>query len=112
MNSSGLRPMEFNVVVMLDKAQEKTAGGVYLPATTVEKDKLACEEGELVAVSPHAFSYAEWAPSAVPPKVGDRVLIARFSGVLRERGGRDYRIVKDKDIVAVVDSPVSVQEAA
>ncbi len=111
-NPSGLSPLEFNVVVRLDKAEEKTAGGIYLPATAQDRDKFECEEGDLVAVSPFAFSYADWPEGARMPQIGDRVLISRFAGVLRERGGRDYRIVKDKDIVAVIETPAAIREAA
>lgn len=112
MNDSGLSPMEFNVVVRLDKIEEKTAGGIILPSAKLDRDKLETEEGELVALSPHAFTYAEWPEGARKPQEGDRVLIARFAGVLRERCGRDYRIVKDKDIVAVVEPSVSAVPAA
>lgn len=97
-----LIPMEFNVVVELDPVEEKTAGGLILPQAKVDRDKLEAEEGTLVAVSPHAFSYAEWPEGARQPQVGDRVLVARFAGVLRERDGKSLKIVKDKDIIAVV----------
>ena len=100
-----LIPMEFNVVVELDPVEEKTAGGLYLPPTKVDRDKLEAEEGTLVAVSPHAFTYAEWPEGSRQPRVGDRVLIARFAGVLRERDGKSLKIVKDKDIIAVVEKP-------
>ena len=50
------RPMEFNVVVELDPVEEKTKGGIILPTEKVERDKLAFEEGTLVAASPFAFS--------------------------------------------------------
>lgn len=104
-----LIPMEFNVVVELDPIEEKTAGGIILPGAKVDRDKLEAEEGTLVAVSPHAFSYAEWPAGARMPAIGDRVLIARFAGVLRERDGRSLKIVKDKDIIAVVDQPVDLK---
>ena len=99
-----LIPMEFNVVVEIDVPEEKTASGIFLPQTKVDRDKLEAEEGILVAVSPHAFTYAEWPEGARMPKVGDKVLIARFAGVLRERDGRNLKIVKDKDIIAIVDT--------
>ena len=111
-NDSGLLPMEFNVVVRMDKAEEKTAGGIILPTSTQDRDKLSAEEGELVAVSPHAFTYAEWPENERKPQPGDRVIIARYAGVLRERNGRDFRIVKDKDIVAVVEQVPALSAAA
>jgi len=105
MNKCDLIPMEFNVVVELDPVEEKTASGLYLPETKVNRDKLEAEEGTLVAVSPHAFTYADWPEGSRKPEVGDRVLIARFAGILRERDGTSFKIVKDKDIIAVVEKP-------
>jgi chaperonin GroES len=99
------RPVEFNVVVELDPIEEVTKGGIILPGEKVERDKLAYEEGTLVALSPLAFSYAnpsDWMDQRMP-QAGDRVLLARYQGILREKDGKNYRIVKDKDIVAVIE---------
>lgn len=103
MTKCDLIPMEFNVIVELDPIEEKTSGGIILPSQKVDRDKLEAEEGTLVAIAEHAFTYAEWPAGARKPTVGDRVLIARFAGVLRERDGRSLKIVKDKDIIAVVE---------
>jgi chaperonin GroES len=102
-NDSGLKPMEYNVVVEMDPVEERTESGLYLPPSKVDRDKLATEEGTLVALSPHAFTYAEWPTGASPPAVGDRVLIARYAGAIHERAGKTFRVLKDKDIVAVVE---------
>lgn len=112
MNDSGLSPTGFNVVVRMDTAETVSPGGIIMPEKVQERDKLAVEEGELVAVSPLAFNFAEW-PDGSHPQVGDRVIIKRYDGLLRERGGRDYRIVEDRSIVAVIE-PVaqSVERAA
>lgn len=104
-NESGLRPMEFNVVVEMDPVEEKTAGGIILPISKTDRDELATEEGRLVALSPHAFTYADWPESETPPSAGDRVLIARYAGAIHKRGGKTFRILKDKDIVAVIEPP-------
>ncbi len=104
MNESGLMPLEFNVVVKIDAIEDKI-GSIFIPTSAKERENLAVEEGTLVAVSPHAFTYAEWPEGACPPEVGAKVLIARYAGVLRERDGKQFRIVKDRDIVAVVETP-------
>jgi co-chaperonin GroES (HSP10) len=100
------KPLEFNVVIELDPVEEKTAGGIILISATKEADKLACEEGTLVAISPHAFSYAEWGDTP-KPEVGQRVMIKRYDGILREREiagvKRTYRIVQDKIVVALIE---------
>lgn len=103
-NSSGLQPLEYNVIVRMDAVETKTAGGILLPDTKKDRDEMAADEGTLVAISPHAFDYADW--GAHPkPKEGDRVLFAQFDGRLWERGGVKYRILKDKSLIAVLDQP-------
>lgn len=115
-NNSGLTPVEYFVVVELDPVEEKTAGGIILPTTIQDKDKLSTQEGTLVAVSPHAFSYADNWPDGSVPQVGQRVLFKRYSGALHERTvcgvKRDYRLLNDKDIIAIVEEPQKMQEAA
>jgi chaperonin GroES len=117
MNQSGLIPLEFFVVVELDPTEEKTKGGIILPSQTTDKDKLATQEGTLVAVSPHAFSYAEWRADMRKPEVGERVLFKRYAGSLHERetGGakRSYRLLNDKDVIAIVEpeAPAVAQAA-
>lgn len=100
-----IRPMEFNVVVELDEVASKSPGGILLLPTAQERDKLGIQEGTLVAASPLAFSYGEWPEGHEPPAIGCRVLFARYSGLVREEDGKSFRILKDKDIVAVLDQP-------
>lgn len=111
-NKSGLRPMEFNVVVEMDPVEEKTAGGIILPTSKTDRDKLAAEEGTLVALSPLAFTYEEWPEAEAKPAIGDRVLIARYAGAIHERDGKTFRILKDRDIVAVVEQQPAFAAAA
>jgi chaperonin GroES len=111
-NDSGLVPVEFFVVVALDPLEEKTAGGIILPTSTQDKDNLATQDGTLIAASPHAFSYAEGWPEGSMPQVGQRVLFKRYAGHLHERAGKNYRLLNDKDIVAIVDAPAAMAAAA
>src|SRR5438128_2729443 len=103
-----IEPLEFNVVVELDPVETKTKGGIILIENEQERQKLSCEEGTLVAISPHAFSYAEtWPADRPPPQVGQRVFIKRHDGLLREREidgvKKVFRIVQDKSVVAVIN---------
>lgn len=106
-NESKIWPIEYNVVVAPTEVKEKTAGGIIIPDATKERDQFAQMEGVLVAVSPFAFSYenaSAWAEVGVEkPKPGERVLFAKYSGaVVKGRDGKDYRILKDKDVSAVL----------
>jgi co-chaperonin GroES (HSP10) len=96
----------------MDPVEEKTAGGIIVPQTKTDRDKLAADEGTIVAASPLAFSYAEWPEGARIPQVGDRILMAQFDGRIWERGGQTYRLIKDKSVIAVVEQPTPLAAAA
>jgi co-chaperonin GroES (HSP10) len=108
----GLIPMEFNVIVELDPDEEKTAGGIILTVEKVERNRLEEVEGTLVALSPLAFGYDDWPPEARKPAAGDRVYFARYAGILTQRGDRWVRIIKDRDIVAVIEPKPALARAA
>jgi co-chaperonin GroES (HSP10) len=112
-NESGMLPMEFHVIVKPDPLEEVSPGGIILRTEQAkDRDKLAIEEGTLVAVSPMAFTYADWPEGARKPEVGDRVVVKRHAGWLRTVGKQDYRILNDKDIVAIIEPPARAVAAA
>ena len=111
-NDSGIYPVEFNCVVRLDPAETKTPGGIIIPDSKAERDELAMDEGTLVAVSPTAWTYADWPEGARQPQPGDRVLFARYEGRIIERAGAKYRIVKDRSIIAVIETQPSLAAVA
>lgn len=102
-NKSGILPTEYNVLILPDEVEEVTKGGIILTAQTQESDQHAAVEGTLVAMSPLAFTYEdapEW--SRHKPKLGQKVIIARYGGNLFDgKDGKKYRLLKDKDILAV-----------
>lgn len=102
-NLTGVHPVEFNVLVQPVPVERKTQGGILLPDETHDKHQAAAVEGTIIAVSPLAFSYDDW-PVEKRPKAGDRVVYAKYAGMTLTRHGADYRLLKDKDIAAVVRS--------
>jgi chaperonin GroES len=94
-------------VVRPVEVEEKTAGGIIVPELARARMQQASMEGIIVHIAPLAFTYERW-PESVdgegPPKIGDRVVFAKFSGIDRKgKDGVDYRIIKDKDIAAVLE---------
>lgn len=101
-NPSGIEPIEFKVLVRPKKAEERTKGGIVLPEQVVEKDQHAAMEGEVIAMSPLAFTYEEWPAGSRKPEVGDVVVFARYAGItVKGNDTVEYRLMNDKDIVAV-----------
>ena len=99
-NGSGIEPVDVRVLVLPDAPKEKSAGGIFIPETTKEKEKFASMKATVVAVGDNAF--AEWGDVA-KPKAGDRVLMAQYAGTnVKGDDGTDYRVINDEDIIAVL----------
>jgi co-chaperonin GroES (HSP10) len=98
----GLRPTGFNIIVAMAPPEAQTRSGLHLPDSIVEKAKLTEVRGRLVAMSPACFDFADFA--GVAPKQGDVIQFAKLAGVLvTGSDGRDYRVMQDKDVVAIVE---------
>ena len=99
-NSSGILPLEYKVLVLPKQVETQTKSGIILTATTQEREQAATVEGTVVAMSPYAFD--EFANAK--PGVGDTVLIAKYGGQIHTgRDGREYRLLNDKDILAILE---------
>lgn len=96
-NTSGIRPINLNVLVLPDPVEEKK-GALYLPDEVREKDKHAQTKGTIIALCPDAFS-----EMSDRPKPGDRCTFARYGGaVVRADDGTDYRLLKDVDVTGLL----------
>jgi co-chaperonin GroES (HSP10) len=105
-NQSGIRPVQYMVLVKPDEVEKATKGGIILPETKVEKDEFQRMEGLLVAVSPMAFTHKDWPDdmAALKPKVGDRVTFARYNATeIMGRDGGKYWLMKDESILGVME---------
>lgn len=103
MNTSGIQPMEFNVLVLPSEVEAKTKGGIILADETLEKEQFGRMEGTLVAVSPLAFSFADWPDPAEQPQVGQTVVFSKYQATeVTGRDGRKYWLMKDKSIAGVM----------
>lgn len=97
-----IRMMEFNVLVDQDKTEEKTAGGLYLSQDVQERGKHQQTFGTIIDVAPLAFNEDIWPPDMERPKPGDRVMFAQHAGTFAKFDGKEYRVIKDRDVVAVI----------
>jgi chaperonin GroES len=101
------RPLHDRVVVKRLDAEEKTAGGIIIPDTAKEKPS----QGEIVAVGKGGRDEAgKLIPLDV--KTGDRVLFGKWSGTEVKIDGVDYLIMKESDIMGVLDAEVARKKAA
>lgn len=100
----GFDPVEYNVLIAPEEVETKTSGGIIIPENTKETEQTAQVRGLIVSVSPLAFNFDEWPTDAPPrPKAGDHVIYAKYGGtIIKGDDGRDYRLLKDKDVCAVI----------
>lgn len=100
-NTSGVYPLDLRVLVLPDSAEAVTKGGIILPEPEVDKQKFAQCKATIIAVGENAFHEARRNPDFVKPAPGDRVLIAKYHGVMivGDDGG-DYRLLNDEDVTA------------
>lgn len=93
-----IKPLSDRVVVKSVEAEEKTKTGIFLTASAQEKPQVA----EVVAVGPGARDdNGKLIPMEV--KVGDKVITGKYSGTEVKMDGVEYTIVKQSDILAIVD---------
>src|SRR5881394_743763 len=101
------RPLHDRVVVRRLDAEEKTAGGIIIPDTAKEKPM----EGEIVAVGPGARN-EKGELVALDVKAGDRVLFGKWSGTEVKIDGEDLLIMKETDVLGVIEGAAKLKKAA
>ena len=101
------RPLHDRVLVRRIDAEEKTAGGIIIPDTAKEKP----QEGEIVATGPGGRNeQGQLIPIDVKP--GERVLFNKWSGTEVKIDGHDYLIMKESDLLGVVEKTDALKKAA
>jgi chaperonin GroES len=101
------RPLHDRVVIERIDPEAKTAGGIIIPDTAMEKP----QQGKVVGVGPGG---RDEAGKLIPIdlQVGDRVLFGKWSGTEVKIDGVELLIMKESDIMGVLDEPVAKKKAA
>jgi len=101
------RPLHDRVVVKRIDAEEKTTGGIIIPDTAKEKPS----QGEIIAVGPGGRDEAgKLVPLDV--QVGNRILFGKWSGTEVKIDGVEYLIMKESDIMGVLEETQAKKKAA
>jgi chaperonin GroES len=101
------RPLHDRVVVRRVESEEKTAGGIIIPDTAKEKPM----EGEVLAVGPGARN-EKGELVALDVKVGDRILFGKWSGSEVRLDGEDLLIMKESDVMGIIEGVKASKKAA
>ena len=103
MNNSGIYPKGHRVLIRAEEVEEKKEGGILLPSEIQKREQLAEIRGRVVELG--STAYADQTEPFC--KVGDRVIFAKYSGIVYDgKDGLEYRVINDLDIVAVIDEEV------
>jgi chaperonin GroES len=101
------RPLHDRVVVKRIEADEKSAGGIIIPDTAKEKPS----QGEVIAVGPGGRDEAGKLIS-IDVQVGDRVLFGKWSGTEVKIDGQELLIIKESDVMGIIDETAAKKKAA
>ena len=107
MAKTKFRPLHDRVVVRRIDAEEKTKGGIIIPDTAKEKP----QEGKVTAVGPGARDEnGKLQPLDV--KVGDRILFGKWSGTEVKLNGEELMIMKESDIMGILEGSAAAKKTA
>ena len=101
------RPLHDRVVVKRIDAEEKSSGGIIIPDSVKEKPS----QGEIIAVGPGARDEAGRI-NKLDVKAGDRVLFGKWSGTEVKLDGDDLLIMKESDIMGIIEGAAAMKKAA
>jgi chaperonin GroES len=102
-----MRPLQDRVLIRRVEPETKTSGGIIIPDTAKEKPM----EGEVVAVGPGTRD-KDGKLHPLDVKTGDRVLFGKWSGSEIKLDGEDLMIMKESDILGVIDRAQAKSKAA
>jgi chaperonin GroES len=101
------RPLHDRILVRRVESEEETKGGIIIPDTAKEKP----QEGEVIAVGPGARNDAGQI-QALDVKAGDRILFGKWSGTEIKINGEDLLIMKESDVMGIIEAPAEQKQAA
>jgi len=101
------RPLHDRVVVRRLESEEKSAGGIIIPDTAKEKP----QEGEVIAVGPGGRDESGKL-TPIDLKAGDRILFGKWSGTEVKIDGEDLLIMKESDVMGIIEGKASSRKAA
>ena len=107
MSESGIYPVGHRVLVLPVEIEKKTESGIFLPDKVVMMEESAQTQGTIIAIGDTCWE-DEQAPWA---EVGDFVMFGKYAGVVYEgNDGKKYRVLNDRDIVAILTKKEEADE--
>ena len=102
------QPTGWRILILPFKRKEKTKGGIIMGHDTLEKQQVASQCGNVLAVGPHAYQDKERFPNGPWCKVGDWVMFARYAGSRIKIEGGEVRLLNDDEVLAKIENPEDI----
>lgn len=99
------QPSGYRLLIAMPEVEEKTDGGVFLPDRLKDAENTASILGFVVKVGPDAYGDTAKFPDGPWCKEGDFVIFRSYSGTRFKLRGKEFRIINDDTVEAVVDDP-------
>ncbi|MDP6249946.1 MAG: co-chaperone GroES family protein [Candidatus Pacebacteria bacterium] len=102
------QPTGWRILVLPFKMKEKTEGGLYLGQETVERQQVASQCGNVLAMGSECYQDKKRYPSGPWCKVGDWVVFARYAGSRIEIQGGEVRLLNEDEVLATIQDPKNI----
>ena len=102
------KPTGWRLLVLPFKMNEKTKGGLHLAETILEKQQVASQCGNVIAMGDACYVDKERYPKGPWCKVGDWVIFARYAGSRIEIEGGEVRLLNEDEVLATVQDPTDI----
>ena len=102
------QPTGWRLIVLPFKMDEKTKGGIIVNETTLEKQQVASQCGNVLAMGPQCYSDKERYSEGPWCKVGDWVIFARYAGSRIQIEGGEIRLLNEDEILATIENPEDI----
>jgi len=102
------QPTGWRILVLPFKMKDKTEGGLYLGQETVERQQVASQCGNVLAMGSECYQDKKRYPSGPWCKVGDWVVFARYAGSRIEIEGVEVRLLNEDEVLATIQDPKSI----
>tara|TARA_R110002110_G_C12857813_1_gene660230 strand:+ start:98 stop:502 length:405 start_codon:yes stop_codon:yes gene_type:complete len=104
-------PAGYQLLIALPESKEKTDGGVFMPDATRQREEAASITAMVLAVGPDAYADKSRFPSGSYCKEGDWIIIQPYTGTRLVIHKKEFRLINDDSVRAVVDDPRGVARA-
>jgi co-chaperonin GroES (HSP10) len=105
------KPTGYKILIALPDPEEKTEGGILKATQTLEAEEIGSIVGFVLAMGPDAYKSTDRFPSGPYCKLGDWIMMRSYSGTRFKVHGKEFRLINDDSVEAVVEDPRGVVKA-